>query len=168
MASDDALARWMTPGSRSRRVILGLALYVVTTGVFATVAGPDRLNQHTQFNHYALLADAWLHGRQDLPNGPPSYTGNNDFAQYVDPDTGARKTFISFPPFPAVARASVSQDSWMNSPCDGCSTAGFPVQQNSTHGMAQRTNASARSARERSAATSAFSAATNSWCLGNV
>jgi chromate transport protein ChrA len=102
MERESAIARWMAPGSRSRRVILGLALYVVTTGVFATVAGPDRLRQHTQFNHYALLADAWLHGRQDLPGGPPAYTGNNDFAQYVDPDTGARKTFISFPPFPAV------------------------------------------------------------------
>jgi hypothetical protein len=102
MASDSRLARLMTPGSRSRRVILGLILYVVTTGVFATVAGPERLSQHTQFNHYALLADAWIHGRQDLPTGPPAYTGNNDFAQYVDPDTGQRKTFISFPPFPAV------------------------------------------------------------------
>src|SRR5262249_1266734 len=48
------------------------------------------------YNHYALLADAWLHGRQNLPEGPPSYTGNNDFAQYEG------KTYISFPPFPAV------------------------------------------------------------------
>jgi len=65
-------------------------------GVFACVAGPERLLHHTAYNHYALLADAWLHGRQDLANGPPSYTMNNDFALYQG------KTFVSFPPLPAV------------------------------------------------------------------
>jgi hypothetical protein len=64
--------------------------------VFAAVAGPERLFHHTQFNHYALLADAWLHGRQDLVNGPPAYTMNNDFVAYQG------KTFISFPPLPAL------------------------------------------------------------------
>jgi hypothetical protein len=64
--------------------------------VYATVAGPDRLLRHTAFNHYALLADAWLHGRQYLPHGPPAYTQNNDFVEYHG------KTYISFPPFPAV------------------------------------------------------------------
>jgi len=58
--------------------------------------GPVRLGEHTQYNHYALLADAWLHGRQDLVNGPPRYTGNNDFASFHG------KTYITFPPFPAV------------------------------------------------------------------
>ncbi len=58
--------------------------------------GPARLGDHTQYNHYALLADAWLHGRQDLPGGPPAYAGNNDFASF------GGKTYISFPPFPAV------------------------------------------------------------------
>ena len=30
----------------------------------------DRLGEHTPYNHYALLADAWLHGRQDLAARP--------------------------------------------------------------------------------------------------
>jgi hypothetical protein len=90
------LSTWLTPDSRSRRLLIGLAIYATCAGVFAVVAGPARLAQHTSFNHYALLADAWLHGRQDLPRGAPGYTGNNDFAQFEG------KTYISFPPFPAV------------------------------------------------------------------
>jgi hypothetical protein len=90
------LRRWVAPNTRSRRVLLALAIYLVCGGVFAAVAGPGRLSEHTAYNHYALLADAWLHGRQDLPAGPPHYTGNNDFASFEG------KTFISFPPFPAV------------------------------------------------------------------
>jgi hypothetical protein len=90
------LGRSTRPDSRSRRVLLAAMVYVVCTGVFAAVAGPERLMQHTAFNHYALLADAWLHKRQDLPQGPPAYTQNNDFVAY------AGKTYISFPPFPAV------------------------------------------------------------------
>jgi hypothetical protein len=88
--------RWVTQGTRSRRVLIALALYVVCGGVFAAVAGKARLAEHTSYNHYALLADAWLHGRQDLPGGAPHYTGNNDFATFQG------KTYISFPPFPAV------------------------------------------------------------------
>jgi hypothetical protein len=72
------------------------AVYVVASVVFAAFAGPERLGQHTAFNHYALLADAWLHGRQDLAHGPPAYAMNNDFAEVHG------KTYISFPPFPAV------------------------------------------------------------------
>ena len=87
---------WLTADTRSRRILVALAVYVVCAGVFAAVAGPDRLTRHTPFNHYALLADAWLHGRQDLPRGPPSYTQHNDFAEFEG------KTYISFPPFPAV------------------------------------------------------------------
>ena len=89
------LARWTRPETRMRRVLLAAAVYVVCTGVFAAVAGPERLFRHTPFNHYALLANAWLHGHQDLPGGPPAYTQNNDFAEY------GGKTYISFPPFPA-------------------------------------------------------------------
>jgi len=89
------LVRWTTPDTKARRLFLAAIVYVLCTSVFATIAGPERLFRHTPFNHYALLADAWLHGRQDLPGGPPSYTQNNDFAQY------AGKTYISFPPFPA-------------------------------------------------------------------
>lgn len=88
--------RWMRPESRTRRLILAAFVYVVCVVVFAAVAGPPRLTQHTSFNHYAHLADAWLHGRQDLRNGPPAYAQGNDFAQYQG------KTYISFPPFPAV------------------------------------------------------------------
>jgi hypothetical protein len=88
--------RLTQPGSRSRRILLAALVYVLTTSTYAAFAGPDRLLQHTPFNHFALLADAWLHGRQDLPHGPPPYTQNNDFVEY------AGKTFISFPPFPAM------------------------------------------------------------------
>lgn len=90
------LGRWMRPDSRSRRLILALLVYVATTTVFAVFAGPQRLTEHTAFNHYALLADAWLHGRQDLANGPPPYTMNNDFASFHG------KTYVSFPPLPAM------------------------------------------------------------------
>lgn len=89
------LGRATRPDSRSRRVLLAAMVYVVCTSVFAAIAGPDRLMRHTAFNHYALLADAWLHKRQDLPQGPPAYTQNNDFVSY------GNKTYISFPPFPA-------------------------------------------------------------------
>ena len=89
-------AVWMQPGSRSRRLVFAAGIYVVTTLVFAVFAGPQRLTEHTAFNHYALLADAWLHGRQDLANGPPPYAMGNDFAEFHG------RWFISFPPFPAV------------------------------------------------------------------
>lgn len=88
--------RWTQPESRARRLLFAFGVYIFCTSVYATVAGPDRLLRHTPFNHYALLADAWLHGRQNLPNGPPGYTQNNDFVEYQG------KTYISFPPFPAM------------------------------------------------------------------
>jgi hypothetical protein len=87
---------WLEHGSRKRRVLLAAAIYVVCAIVFASVAGPQRLTEHTPFNHYAHLADAWLHGRQDLRNGEPRYAGGNDFAHFEG------KVYISFPPFPAV------------------------------------------------------------------
>jgi hypothetical protein len=86
----------MRPGSRSRRLLVAAAIYLAAVGVYAAVAGPQRLFEHTPFNHYALLADAWLHGRWDLPGGPPPYAQNNDFASYEG------KTFISFPALPAM------------------------------------------------------------------
>ena len=97
-AADPAfwLARIMRPESRSRRLVLALLVYGSTTAVFAAFAGAQRLTEHTPFNHYALLADAWLHGRQDLANGPPPYAMNNDFAQFHG------KTYVSFPPLPAL------------------------------------------------------------------
>jgi hypothetical protein len=86
----------MRAETRSRRLLLAGLVYIVCTSAYATLAGPDRLVQHTAFNHYALLADAWLHGRQDLGGHPPFYTQNNDFAEYQG------KTYISFPPLPAM------------------------------------------------------------------
>jgi hypothetical protein len=86
---------WLTPDSRSRRILLALAVYVACLVVFALIAG-DRLATHTPYNHFAHLADAWLHGRHDLRGGAPGYAGNNDFAVFEG------KTFISFPPFPAI------------------------------------------------------------------
>lgn len=90
------VASLLRTGTRSRRLLLAVAIYVVCVIVFAAVAGPERLAEHTSFNHFAHLADAWLHGRQDLRFGAPAYAQGNDFARYDG------KTFISFPPFPAV------------------------------------------------------------------
>src|SRR5579872_3327475 len=90
------LARWMRIDSQPRRLLLAASVYVLATLVFALFAGRERLTEHTPFNHYALLADAWLHGRQDLANGPPPYAMGNDFAQFHG------KTYISFPPLPAI------------------------------------------------------------------
>ncbi|MBX3206881.1 MAG: DUF2029 domain-containing protein [Labilithrix sp.] len=93
--SRSLLERWMIPESRSRRLLIGLAIYLACLIVYALMAG-DRLAKHTPFNHYALLADAWLHGRHHLLGNPPSYAGMNDFALFD------AKWHISFPPFPAV------------------------------------------------------------------
>ncbi|MEO8797568.1 MAG: hypothetical protein ABI551_06765, partial [Polyangiaceae bacterium] len=91
-----ALDTWLVAGTRKRRLLLAAGIYLVCGVVFALVAGHERLGSHTPYNHYAHLANAWLHGRQDLPDGPPSYAGGNDFAQLNG------KTYISFPPFPAL------------------------------------------------------------------
>jgi hypothetical protein len=90
------LGRSMRRDSRARRMVLAAFVYVVCASVYAVVAGRERLTEHTAFNHYALLAEAWLHGRQDLGGPPPAYTQNNDFAEYKG------KTYISFPPLPAL------------------------------------------------------------------
>ena len=94
------VASWMAPGSRSRRLLLGLGIYLLCLAAFALL-GADRLSVHTPYNHFAHLADAWLHGRQDLRGGAPGYAMNNDFAVYDG------KTFISFPPFPALLMVPV-------------------------------------------------------------
>ncbi len=77
-------------------LLIALAIYALTTALFFVTTAPERLHGHTPFNHFALLADAWLHGRLDLGHPPPAYTGNNDFA------TDGTRWFVSFPPFPAV------------------------------------------------------------------
>jgi hypothetical protein len=84
------------PDSRKRRLAIAAGIYLVCTAVYLLLAAHQTLTEHTQYDHYALLADAWLHGRQDLANGPPGYAMGNDFAQFNG------KTFITFPPFPAL------------------------------------------------------------------
>jgi hypothetical protein len=71
-------------------------IYLVVLVGFALTAPAEIFRTHTPFNHFALLADAWLDGRLDLGRAPPDYTQNNDFAYAGD------KVFVSFPPFPAL------------------------------------------------------------------
>src|SRR3954447_8940441 len=96
MALGPRARAWTAEGTRTRRLLLALGIYVAFTIVYFACAPRHILTEHTQYNHYALLADDWLHRRLDLGRPPPAYTQNNDFAQYQG------KWFISFPPFPAV------------------------------------------------------------------
>ncbi|HVW24284.1 MAG TPA: hypothetical protein VHC69_02895 [Polyangiaceae bacterium] len=82
--------------ARRRRFVIAAGIYAVVVGTFFAVIPKNRILEHTPFNHFALLAESWLHGRLDLPDGPPPYAQNNDFASY------GHKWFIAFPPFPAV------------------------------------------------------------------
>jgi hypothetical protein len=89
----------MPAGPKAARLRYGLclaALYAFLLGVYALVAGKDRLTEHTPFNHFALQAEAWLNGRLDLGNSPPDYAQRNDFALYRG------KWFVTFPAFPAL------------------------------------------------------------------
>jgi hypothetical protein len=79
-----------------RRLLLAACIYLALTAVFFATVSTDRLVGHTPYNHYALMADGWLHGRLDLGGPPPAYTHNNDFAHYRG------KVYVSFPPLPAV------------------------------------------------------------------
>jgi hypothetical protein len=90
------LASFWAPGSRKRRLVLAVAVYLGCTIVYFACAPRELLTEHTKFNHFALLADSWLHGRFDLGHPPPAYTQNNDFAEYKG------RWFVSFPPFPAL------------------------------------------------------------------
>ncbi|HEY4158417.1 MAG TPA: hypothetical protein VGM29_09975, partial [Polyangiaceae bacterium] len=83
-------------GSRRRRLAIAGILYALSTIVFLICAAQDTLHGHTPYNHFALLADAFRHGRLDLAAPPPAYTGNNDFARF------GGKWFVVFPPFPAL------------------------------------------------------------------
>jgi hypothetical protein len=82
--------------SRGRRLLLAAGIYVVCTIVYFACAPRSLVTEHTPFNHYALLADAWLHRRLDLGHPPPAYSQNNDFAEFQG------RWYVSFPPFPAV------------------------------------------------------------------
>jgi hypothetical protein len=81
---------------RPRRVALALSVYALASAVYFACAARPTLTAHTSFNHFALLAESWLHGRLDLGGPPPVYAQNNDFAEL------GGKWFIVFPPFPAV------------------------------------------------------------------
>lgn len=85
---------WLA-NERVRTWLWALACYSVLLVLYAAVAGSARLTDHSPYNHFALLAEAWLHGRLDLGGPPPDYAGNNDFAQYDG------KWFVPFPPLPA-------------------------------------------------------------------
>ena len=77
-----AMWAWLSQDGRKRRVAIALVVYAVTTGVYFAFAAPGTLRAHTPFNHFALLADSWLHGRLDLGGPPPPYAQNNDFASF--------------------------------------------------------------------------------------
>lgn len=77
------------------------ALYVALTLVYLATFPAERLERHTPYNHFALMAGGWVEGRLDLGGPPPAYTGNNDFAVFDE------RVFVSFPPFPAVLIAPV-------------------------------------------------------------
>ena len=83
-------------GTRARRLVLALAIYAGVTLLLLACAAPAVLREHTPYNHFALLAEAWLKGRLDLGGPPPEYAGNNDFA------TNQGKWFVVFPAFPSV------------------------------------------------------------------
>src|SRR5688572_10261157 len=86
---------WLV-SDRGRRWVTALGAYVFLLIVYAAVAGRERLTTHTQFNHFALQAEAWLEGRLDLGHDPPDHAQGNDFARYQG------KWYIPFPALPAV------------------------------------------------------------------
>ncbi|HEX2874212.1 MAG TPA: hypothetical protein VHP33_23320 [Polyangiaceae bacterium] len=83
-------------GTRARRLVLALAIYSGVTLLLMACAAPDVLREHTPYNHFALLAEAWLKGRLDLGGPPPDYARGNDFASYQG------RWFVVFPAFPSV------------------------------------------------------------------
>lgn len=90
------MTAWLARDSLKRRLLLGVWLYAICTTVFFATTARNRLVEHTPYNHYALLADSWLHGQLDMRGPPPPYAGGNDFARKGD------RWFVSFPAFPAV------------------------------------------------------------------
>ena len=88
------MANWSP--ERRRRLRIALGIYALVVAIFFAVTPRYRIVAHTAFNHFSLLAEAWLHGRLDLNVGPPAYGQNNDFAAF------GGKWYVAFPPFPAV------------------------------------------------------------------
>src|SRR5690349_7757392 len=83
-------------GTRTRRLVLALAIYSGVTLLLMACAAPGVLREHTPYNHFALLAESWLKGRLDLGEPPPDYARGNDFAAYQG------RWFVVFPAFPSV------------------------------------------------------------------
>jgi len=79
-----------------RRRWIALGIYLVASLVYFLFADSALLHGHTPWNHFALLADAWRHGRLDLGGPPPAYTGSNDFSHV------GGKWYVVFTPFPAL------------------------------------------------------------------
>ncbi len=79
-----------------RNLWLAVVLYLFVTLVFAACVSPSLWQSHTQHNHFAWLADAFIHGRLSLAGRPPAYAGGNDFALFEN------RWYVVFPPFPAL------------------------------------------------------------------
>lgn len=96
----DQLSETLRPSPDRRRshrsAWLSLGLYAALTVAVVATMRRDRWIGHSEYNHYALQAEAWLHGRLDLGGPPPPYTLNNDFAVHDG------RHFVSFPPVPAL------------------------------------------------------------------
>lgn len=89
--SRNARAGWL---ERPHQV--AVLVYVVASLVYGAVASRALWQTHTPYNHFALLAESWLHHRLDLGSAPPLYAAGNDFAFYAD------RWFITFPFMPAL------------------------------------------------------------------
>jgi hypothetical protein len=86
-------ATWL---ARHRSALWTLAIYVFVTAVYGLCAAPEVWTEHTRYNHFAWLADGFLHGRLQLAGAPPAYAGGNDFARFEN------HWYVVFPPFPAL------------------------------------------------------------------
>lgn len=74
---------------------IAAGIYLILTGIYFACAAPERIWQHTPYNHFAHQARSWLDGRWELGYPPPTYAYGNDFAQFEG------RWYIIFPAFPA-------------------------------------------------------------------
>ena len=70
---------WLPSEGAKRRAALAAAVYGVTTLVYVLFAARETLTEHTPYNHFALQAEAWLHGRTDL-GGPNAHLAPEESA----------------------------------------------------------------------------------------
>ncbi len=89
----ESIAEWRT---KYRDFWLAAIIYLFVTLVFVACASPNLWRSHTQHNHYAWLANAFVHGHLSLEGRPPAYAGGNDFALFEN------RWYVVFPPFPAL------------------------------------------------------------------